>query len=158
MEIHRYEKIWIGITIAAIILMLAAISLASFGLGLQLPGDAGAVDPAKLAQTPPFDKPGVYQITEGKYQVVMVAFAWAYNPNEIKVPAGSQVTFKITSRDITHGIYIEKTNINLMILPGQISEATVTFKDPGEYLFLCHEYCGVGHQAMAGKVIVEPKP
>jgi cytochrome c oxidase subunit 2 len=33
----------------------------------------------------------------------------------------------------------------------------VTFDKPGEYLFICHEYCGLAHQTMAGKVIVEAR-
>ena len=156
MEIHPYERLWISITVASIVVMLIAIVLAGFGLGFQLPGDAGQVDPRKLAQEPPFDKPGTYEVSPGKYQVVMVAFAWGYQPNQVKIPVGSQVTFKITSRDVTHGFYLEGTNINLMILPGQIAEAKVTFSQPREHIYICHEYCGVGHQAMAGKVVVEP--
>lgn len=155
MNINPYERLWIGITIAAIIVMLIAIVIAGFGLGIQLPGASGTIDPSKLAKTAPFDKPGQYQISDGKYQVIMIAYAWGYTPNEIRVPTGSQIKFKITSRDITHGFLLEGTNINLMILPGQIAEEQVTFTQPGTYLFLCHEYCGVGHQGMFGKIIVE---
>jgi len=86
----------------------------------------------------------------------MLAFTWAFNPKEITVPAGAEVTFKITSRDVTHGIYIEGTNINIMILPGQVSEVTHVFDKPGTYFYACHEYCGVGHQAMAGTITVVP--
>jgi len=157
MEINRYERIWMTISIAAIVVMLVAIALAGFGLGMQLPGDAGAVDPRTLAQQPPFNQPGVYETAPGKYQVIMVAQTWAFNPAEVRVPVGAEVTFKITSRDVTHGVIIEDTNINIMILPGQVAEATHVFDTPGEYLFVCHEYCGVAHQAMAGKVIVEPE-
>ena len=32
---------------------------------------------------------------------------------------------------------------------------THRFEEPGEYDFVCHEYCGVGHHTMAGKLIVE---
>jgi cytochrome c oxidase subunit 2 len=45
-----------------------------------------------------------------------------------------------------------------MLLPGLVSSATATFSQPGEYLFVCHEYCGLAHHAMTGKVIVEAKP
>lgn len=156
MEVNRYEKLWIALSVSAILVMLVAITLAGFGLGVQLPGVAGEVDPRTFASQPPFDKPGVYEIAPGKYEVIMIAQIWQFNPTEVRVTAGSEVTFKVTSRDVTHGILIENTNVNLMILPGQVSEAKVTFKQPGEYLFVCHEYCGTGHQAMAGKVIVTP--
>lgn len=156
MEINPYERAWIGITVGAIVVMLVAIVLAGFGLGVQLPGAAGSVDPRTLAQQPPFNKPGVYEVAPGKYQVIMVASTWAFNPKEVRVPLGAEVTFKITSRDVTHGMMLESTNINIMILPGQVSEVTHTFDKPGTYLFVCHEYCGVGHQAMSGQVIVGP--
>lgn len=155
MEVNRYEKIWIGITIVAIALMLVATILAGFSLGVNLPGASGTVDPRTVAMNPPFDTPGVYELGAGKYQVIMLAKIWNFTPNEIKVPLGSEVSFKITSRDVTHGLIMDKTNVNVMILPGQIAEFTVTFKELGVYQFFCHEYCGTGHQAMAGKVIVE---
>jgi cytochrome c oxidase subunit 2 len=86
----------------------------------------------------------------------MMTYTWAFDPKEIRVPVGSEVTFKITSRDVTHGMYVEKTNINIMIVPGQISEVTHVFDQPGTFAYVCHEYCGVGHQAMSGTIIVEP--
>lgn len=156
MEVNPYERLWIGITLAAVVLMLAATALAGFGLGVQLPGNSGQIDPRRLAQEAPFNQPGVYEVSPGKYQVIMVAQTWAFIPNEIKVPVGSEVTFKITSRDITHGMLLEGTNINIMILPGQVAEVRHTFKTPGTFNYVCHEYCGVGHQAMAGKIIVTP--
>lgn len=156
MEIHRYEKIWMGISITAIIVMLIALILTSFGVGVSLPGAAGSVDPRDLINQPPFDKPGVYEVSPGKYRVVMIAFTWSFNPAEVRVPVNSEVTFEITSRDVTHGVLLEGTNLNIMVIPGQVAKTTVKFTKPGNYQYVCHEYCGVGHQAMAGKVIVVP--
>ena len=42
-----------------------------------------------------------------------------------------------------------------MLIPGQVSRATYTFREPGEHLLVCHEYCGAGHHLMFGKVTVE---
>jgi cytochrome c oxidase subunit 2 len=156
MEINPYEKTWIGITITAVVFMLIAVGVASFGFGLQLPGASGSLNPQKLAQQPPFDKPGVYEVAPGKYEVVMLAFTWAFDPAAITIPAGSEVTFKVTSRDVTHGLYIEGTDLNAMILPGQITTLKHKFNTPGTYQFYCDEYCGASHQAMMGKIIVEP--
>lgn len=156
MEVNRYERIWMAVSIAALVVMMVAIALAGFGAGMQLPGAVGTVDPRTVASTAPFNEPGVYEVAPGKYQVIMLAFTWAFNPKEITVPVGAEVTFKITSRDVTHGVYMEGTNINIMILPGQISEVTHVFDKPGTYFYACHEYCGVGHQAMAGTITVVP--
>lgn len=54
-----------------------------------------------------------------------------------------------------HGYHIDKTLVNLMAIPGAITYSRVKFDRPGEYQIICHEYCGLGHQNMAGKVIVE---
>jgi cytochrome c oxidase subunit 2 len=156
MDVNRYERLWISITMVAVVAMLIATVIAGFGLGVQLPGVAGVVDPRTLAQSPPFDKPGVYPLDGNRYQVIMIAQVWAFNPNEIRVPVGAQLNFKVTSRDVTHGILVEGTTANVMILPGQISTFDLTLDTAGTYQFICHEYCGSGHQAMAGKIIVEP--
>jgi cytochrome c oxidase subunit 2 len=44
-----------------------------------------------------------------------------------------------------------------MVLPGQIAHVEARFDTPGEYPMLCHEYCGIAHHTMAGKVVVEPR-
>jgi cytochrome c oxidase subunit II len=33
----------------------------------------------------------------------------------------------------------------------------VRFDRPGEYPMICHEYCGIAHHTMSGKIIVEPR-
>jgi cytochrome c oxidase subunit 2 len=43
-----------------------------------------------------------------------------------------------------------------MLVPGYISQFTTVFDTPGDYLLVCHEFCGNGHHAMHGRVIVDP--
>jgi cytochrome c oxidase subunit 2 len=93
-----------------------------------------------------------------RYEVRMVAGIWSFNPAEVRVPAGSTVTFVVTSRDITHGLHIHRANVNVMVLPGQVARVRTRFEHPGEYPMICHEYCGLAHHTMWGKVIVEPRP
>jgi cytochrome c oxidase subunit 2 len=45
----------------------------------------------------------------------------------------------------------------VMLLPGQLSRVTARFDKPGEYPMICHEYCGIAHHTMGGKIIVEPR-
>jgi cytochrome c oxidase subunit 2 len=42
------------------------------------------------------------------------------------------------------------------VIPGQVSEITVEFDEPGEYGIVCNEYCGAGHHTMAGEFNVVP--
>jgi len=153
--VYLYELAWILPSIAIPVGMLVALVVTAFGVGIHLPGAEGRIDPTKVAQTPPFDQPGLVQVGPGRYEARIVAGIWTFTPAEIRVPAGSTVTFVVTSRDLVHGLMIHKANINLVLLPGQIARVAARFDRPGEYPFLCHEYCGAAHHTMWGKVVVE---
>jgi cytochrome c oxidase subunit 2 len=156
--VYLYELAWILPSIAIPVGMLVALVVTAFGVGIHVPSDAGRVDVSTLGQVPPFDQPGVVQLAPGTYEVRMVAGIWTFQPNEIRVPAGSTVTFVATSRDIVHGLHVLKHPVNVMLLPGQVARVTARFDRPGEYPFVCHEYCGIAHHTMWGKVIVETRP
>ena len=155
MRIETYEKAFLSVGGVLLIGCLLALLYANVGMGIHLPGDAGQVDPATVESTPPFDNPGVHQVGDNEYEAVILGVAWQFIPREIRVPAGSTVTFISTSLDVIHGLHVEGTRLNMMLIPGQISRNTVTFREPGEHLVICHEYCGINHHTMFGKVIVE---
>ena len=71
------------------------------------------------------------------------------------MPVGSTVTFKLTSIDVIHGFKIPRTGINRMIVPGQISEVTHRFDEPGTYTSSATSTAASGHHIMNGGVIVE---
>ena len=155
MDPARIEKMFMLLTATMLAAFLGALGYASWGMGMHLPGRAGEVATAAVRSTPPFDEPGVYEIAPGEYDVVVLGHAWAFEPREIRVPVGARVRFRATSADVIHGFHIEATRVNAMLIPGQVTEVVYTFDAPGEHLVICHEYCGVGHQLMSGKVIVE---
>jgi cytochrome c oxidase subunit 2 len=80
---------------------------------------------------------------------------YSFNPDPIEVPANRPVTFRITSADVIHGFEVAGTNANAMAIPGYVSQFTIMFNKPGEYLLSCNEYCGLLHHMMAGKLIVK---
>jgi len=100
--------------------------------------------------------------TEGKavmldkntWQLYYVARMWLFDPAEVEIPVGSEVDLYVTSPDVVHGFNIASKNVNMMAVPGAITKTTVTFDKPGEYPITCHEYCGMFHQIMQGKIIV----
>jgi cytochrome c oxidase subunit 2 len=155
MQINVYERVILSLTVLLLFVAIGAVGASVVFGQAHLPGPIQAVDPRLLRETPPFDRPGVTQTGPNDYQVVMTAQTWAFNPAQVTVPVGARVTFLIASADITHGILVEGTNLNLTIIPGQVSQASTVFRAPGSYLLLCHEYCGVGHQAMYGRVVVQ---
>ena len=111
-----------------------------------------------LPECLPFDKTyteaKVTKLDDKTYQVYAVAQMWQFEPAQIQVPAGSEVDFFLTSKDVVHGFNIAEKNVNLMAVYGNINKTTVKFDKPGVYKITCHEYCGVGHQNMQGEVIV----
>jgi cytochrome c oxidase subunit 2 len=153
--IYLYELAWILPSVAIPVGMLVALLVTAFGAHIHLPGMVGRVNPTKVDSTPPFDHPGVVELGPGRYEVHLVGQTWSFDPNEIHVPAGADVTFVATSRDVVHGLFIPRTHTNVMLLPGQIARVTAHFDEPGTYLFMCHEYCGILHHTMSGKIIVE---
>ncbi len=148
LRIDPYEKGWMAASGLILILFLLAVAASAF-YGFSVPGDEpGPPDFNRAA-------PAVVQRGPGRYDVYMRAQIWSFAPGEIKVPAGSTVTFFVTSADLLHGLLIERTNVNVMVFPGRVTKTTARFDEPGEYRFLCHEYCGLAHHTMFGKVIVE---
>ncbi|MBI2357506.1 MAG: cytochrome c oxidase subunit II [Deltaproteobacteria bacterium] len=158
MRVEPYEKVWMALSAVMLLGFLGAISVSVFVHGISLPGATPRLDPRTVPQEPHFASPGIYQTAPGEYEVYLVSMLWSFVPNEIRVPAGARVTFYAISQDVTHGLAIHGTNLNLMLIPGLVGTGTAKFDKPGEYLFICHEYCGLAHQTMAGKVIVEAKP
>ena len=155
MKVETYEKAFLWLGAILLVVCLLALLYASLAMGIHLPGRAGEVDPLTMRAEPPFDNPGVIHTGENSYDVVMIGQLWTFVPAEIRVPVGAELTFVATSNDVLHGLHVEHTRINMMLVPGQISKNTYTFREAGEYLIICHEYCGVGHHTMYGKVIVE---
>lgn len=157
MKVGFYEKIWLWGAVVLIAAFLASVLSSTFGLGVRPPSHVETIDPRTVRADPRFAAPGVTERPDGSVEVVALAQIWAFVPNEVRVPAGRPVTFRVTSPDVLHGFQIVGTNVNTMVAPGYVSQVTTTFHKPGEYLILCNEYCGLGHHVMAGRLIVEAR-
>lgn len=155
MNPERYEDAFLAVSGLVLVSFLIALFLASRMAGVHVPSRDAEIDPNAVATTAPFDAPGLREIAPGRYEAVIVGRAWTFSPSEIRIPAGSEVTFRATSADVVHGLAIDGTRVNLMLVPGQVTVQTQRFDEPGEHLILCHEYCGVAHHTMYGKVIVQ---
>lgn len=155
MHIHRYEKLWLISAVVMLAFFIAVIATAAVVDGFVPPSRVQTIDPTKVAQTPPFDHPGLRKIGDKTYEAYYVAQIFQFTPNVISVPAGSRITFYVTSSDVEHGFSIPETGVNTMVTPGWVSSVSHTFNKPGTFLLICNEYCGAGHQLMASKVEVQ---
>ncbi|MBV9056169.1 MAG: cytochrome c oxidase subunit II [Candidatus Eremiobacteraeota bacterium] len=154
MHIHRYERWWMTFGIAMLVVFLLMIGFAAFADNINPPSGLQQVDPQKLSQTPPFDKPGLRKLPNGTYEAYYVAEVFNFIPATLSVPVGSKVTFYVTSADVVHGFFIPRTDINMMAIPGWVNTQSHTFTRSGDYLLICHEYCGIGHQNMFARIAV----
>lgn len=158
MNIDPYEKNWMRISIGLLIGFAVAIAIAGFAFGFQVPSPEQEVDPNTVATDPnsPWSQPGLRELAPGKYEAYILAQTWQFIPREMTIPKGSTVTFYVTSKDVQHGFKIQNTNMNVQIVPGQVSKLKIKFDEPGRYDYVCSEFCGAAHAAMFGTLIVEP--
>ena len=154
MHLHKYEKIWLSFGIISLIVFLSVVGFSAFAHNHTPAGGMHTIDPKKVDETAPFDKPGVTQLDEDTYQVAVVAMAFGYVGQDVRVPVGKEIIFKLTSKDVVHSFTIDNTKVNMMVVPGQITTKSYTFDKPGKYLILCNEYCGTGHHFMFTEIEV----
>jgi cytochrome c oxidase subunit II len=74
------------------------------------------------------------------------------------VKAGEPVEFRLTSKDVSHGFAVFNSRheflFQVQVTPGKTQLYRYTFHKPGTYTVECFEYCGVGHDKMAGTFTV----
>jgi cytochrome c oxidase subunit II len=155
MHVDLYERIWMWAAAGLIVLFLGAIGLTAGMQAVHPPSHIETIDPTALSSSPEFATGGVVAHPDGRVVVSVVATVFSFGPDPIEVPANAPVTFRITSGDVVHGFQVVGTNANAMAIPGYVSQFTTTFARPGEYIVACHEYCGLLHHVMVGKLIVK---
>lgn len=80
------------------------------------------------------------------------ASRFAYAPAILRVNPGDQVTVKLKSLDVVHGLTIDGYAFDLQAEPGQPAEYTFTAGAPGIYRLRCSVTCGNMHPFMVGKI------
>jgi cytochrome c oxidase subunit 2 len=78
-----------------------------------------------------------------------------WSPSEIKAFVGIPLTLRLVSDDVTHGFAVGKMDFKSVdIYPGEDSEITLTFAEPGRYTYYCTRWCGLNHWRMRGTIDV----
>lgn len=96
---------------------------------------------------------------DGPIDVYMMAQRFSYVPSVLRLKAGQTYRFWMMSTDVNHGASIHTGfAAHVMRRPAKmLTEMEMTFPRPGEYMVYCTVYCGLGHDQMKGKIIVEPQ-
>jgi len=156
---ERAEARWAWIVGAIILFLVAMMAYMSLHWAAMPPVRTETVDPTTLHIAGEFVETnlGTAPEADGAVTVRLVANQYSFTPQCIVVPAGTPVRFRATAADVVHGFSIAHTNVNMMLIPGYVSNFQARFDQPGEHVMPCHEYCGVGHAAMWAHVKVVDK-
>ena len=86
----------------------------------------------------------------------LMAERYGFTPNLV-LEAGHTYRLLISSTDVLHGFSIVggHQNLNIEVVPEHVFRVTLKPEEPGTYLIICNEYCGLGHHKMRGEIVVE---
>lgn len=76
--------------------------------------------------------------------------------NEIHIPVGQPITFRLSSMDVIHSFWVPNLHGKTDMVPGRTVETWLQADRPGIYRGQCAEFCGHQHAHMALLIIAEP--
>jgi cytochrome c oxidase subunit II len=155
----RIERRWAALSIVIVGVLVGMATFIGIHQATMPQGRVETADPRTLHLSGEFIESNLGTAVEadGSVTVRAVGQQYSFTPQCIVVPAETPITLRTTSADVVHGLIIEGSNINTMLVPGYVSELPVRFRKPGEHVMPCQEFCGIGHQGMWGKVKVVDK-
>ena len=73
----------------------------------------------------------------------------------INAQVGEPLYLRLVSDDVVHSFALGQSSFQPVdVLPGQPTEVTLTFDEPGTYTFFCTRWCGADHWRMRGTITV----
>jgi cytochrome c oxidase subunit 2 len=77
--------------------------------------------------------------------------------NEIHIPAGERVRFRLKSADVIHSFWVPQLGGKLDMIPGRVNQFSLQADRAGVYRGQCAEYCAGPHAMMSMLVIAQPR-
>jgi cytochrome c oxidase subunit 2 len=157
---ERIERRWAAISILIIVFLTAMAAVAGIHQATMPQAQVETIDPVTLHLSGEFVETNLGTAVEpdGSVTVRAVAQQYSFTPQCILVPAQTKVVIRATSADVVHGLLIQQTNVNTMLVPGYVSEQVARFAKTGDHLMPCQEFCSVGHEGMWAMVkVIDPK-
>ncbi len=79
--------------------------------------------------------------------------------NEIRLPVGQRVEFRLLSPEVIHAFWIPALGGKIDMIPGRENRLVLEANRVGDFRGVCAEYCGAAHALMAFSVkVMEPAP
>ena len=156
---ERTERRWVTVMVIIMIVLPLMAALAGIHQATMPQARVETTDPTRLHLSGEFVESNLGTAVEpnGAVAVRAIGQQYSFTPSCILVPAQTPIMLRATSADVVHGILIQGTNINTMLVPGYVSEQFMRFDKTGDYLMPCQEFCSFGHEGMWGKVRVIDK-
>jgi cytochrome c oxidase subunit 2 len=157
------EKLWIGLALLWCFVLSLMMPYWHFKGKQNSRGEAYAVTPAAYAErTEAFvtanktgERDGVPVVEPAPGgDAYLLARMWAWYPI-LKLRKGETYRLHLSSVDLQHGFSLQPLNMNFQVLPGYDHVLTLTPTSAGEFTIVCNEFCGIGHEHMIGKILVE---
>jgi cytochrome c oxidase subunit 2 len=152
----RTERRWAIISVIIIVMLALLAAFAGIHRATMPQARVETIDPARLHLSGEFVEQNLGSVleTNGAVTVRAIGQQYSFTPSCLLLPAQTPITLRATSADVVHGILIQGTNVNTMLVPGYVSEQLMRFEKTGDYLMPCQEFCSFGHEGMWGKVRV----
>ena len=78
-----------------------------------------------------------------------------WTPADLTVETGQPLRLRLTSDDVMHGFAIGQSDQPAVdVKPGEMTDLTLTFDQPGTYTYYCTRWCGANHWRMRGTITV----
>jgi cytochrome c oxidase subunit 2 len=157
------EKLWIGLALLWCLTMSVMMPYWHFRGKQNSRGEAYAVTPAAfLARTETFVAANRVGELDGQPLVepapggdaYLAARMWSWYP-ALRLRKGETYRLHLSSLDLNHGFSLQPLNMNFQVVPGYDHVLTLTPTSTGVFTIVCNEFCGIGHDRMFGKIVVE---
>ena len=162
------EKLWIGLALLWCFVMSLMMPYWHFRGKQNSRGEAYAVKPvAFLERAEKFAKAnqvGERKMADGMVVPIaepapggdayLIGRMWSWYPI-LKLRQGETYRLHLSALDLQHGFSLQPLNMNFQVVPGYDHVLTLTPSSKGEFTIVCNEFCGIGHDKMFGKIIVE---
>lgn len=140
-QIHGNTRLELAWTIApAAILLVLAVPMMSllFKLGREPNPDAFVVNVTGVQWQWLFEYPQL-QGEDGKPLTTI---------KDVYFPAGQEIRFNVTGRDVIHSFWIPRLGGKLDAIPGRQNRFWLRSDEPGSFSGQCAEFCGLNHADM----------
>lgn len=151
------------IIILLVVLIVAGGIFFSFGRDDQKASaptvsEMNATPAMEQSATPPLGGTGTVALTSPQHteEIIIKASNWYFEPEEIRVSAGTRVKIILEGVSGTHAFALPELGVKSeAVKPGETTTVEFNADKKGEFSFKCSVFCGEGHSGMLGKFIVE---